>query len=309
MMLDLVQVQGFVAVAEELHFGRAARRLNLTPSPLSRQVQALEHALGTPLLDRSSRSVRLTPAGQAFLGEARRLLDGARNAERVARQVARGEAGPVRLGYTAASALGVLPRLVAAIRSEMPGIDLVLEEMVTAEQVEALAARRLDLGLLRPLAPDLAPEVEGVRIAFACLARERLLLALPDDHPLCRRGHVSLRELDGQPFITWSPRGGTYFLGLLANIFRSAGVAPRAVQRVNQTHTMLALVREGIGLALVPESARALRTEGVVLLPLRPETDQRAELLLGWREGDNHPALARLRDLALTQQVLSDQQT
>ncbi|WP_458098307.1 LysR family transcriptional regulator [Roseomonas sp. WA12] len=299
MMLDLVQVHSFVAVAEELHFGRAAQRLNLTPSPLSRQVQALEHALGTQLLDRTSRSVRLTHAGQVFLVEAKRLLQGALNAERLAKQVARGEAGPVRLGYTAASALELLPRLVVSVREEMPGINLVLEEMVTTEQIENLAAGRLDLGLLRPPASMSDLEDQTSRLAFASLMQERLLLAVPDGHRLASHKHATLRDLDGQPFITWSPRGGGYFLELLAKLFCGANVAPCTVQRVNQTHTMLALVRADVGLALVPEGARVLRTEGVTLLPVHAEPTPQAELLLAWREMNDHPALTALRRLAL----------
>src|SRR5271165_1045008 len=160
-MFDLTHARGFVAVAEELHFGRAAARLNLTQSPLSRQVQALEHALGVELLERTSRSVRLTAAGRKFLAEAYRVLDAADSAERLTRRVAAGEAGLVRLGFTAATAYVILPRIVSRIRAARPDVDLVLEEMVTAEQVEALTARRIDLGLLRP--PTATP-VEGPRL-------------------------------------------------------------------------------------------------------------------------------------------------
>lgn len=296
-MLDLTHVRGFVAVAEELHFGRAAARLNLTQSPLSRQVQMLEHALGVVLLERSSRSVRLTSAGRAFLAEAYRVLEAVGTAERMARQAARGEAGPVRLGFTAASAHAALPRLVSRIRAELPGVELLLEQMVTAEQMEALAARRLDLGLVRP--PTEAPAGDA-RIAYLPLLRERLLLAAPRDHELAAGRRPALRDLDGQPFVTWSPRGGDYFLDLLASLFRAGKVAPRTVQRVNETHTMLALVAAGLGLALVPESARALRPAGVALRPIALPDTARAELLLAWREDDANPALSRLRALAVS---------
>jgi DNA-binding transcriptional LysR family regulator len=157
-MLDLTYARSFIAVAEEMHFGRAAARLNLTQSPLSRQVQMLEQSLGVSLLERTTRAVRLTPAGRTFLKEAYRLIEAAESAETLTRRIAKGEAGLVRLGFTAASAYQALPRLVTRIRAALPGVDLVLEEMVTAELIAALETQRLDLGLLRP-----SPAVHGSR--------------------------------------------------------------------------------------------------------------------------------------------------
>lgn len=298
MMLDLTQLRSFVAVAEELHFGRAAARLNLTQSPLSRQVQMLEQALGVVLLERTSRSVRLTPPGRTLLVEARKLLDAVEGAERLTRRVARGEAGIVTLGFTSASAYQALPRLVTRIRAALPEVELVLQEMVTTEQIEALAARRIDLGLMRP--PDtLTGQQSG--IALAPLLRERLLLALPQGHKLAEAGRrPELKDLDGQPFVTWSPHGGGYFLGLLATLFRNGGVTPRTVQWVNQTHTILTLVQAGLGLALVPEAARSLRIAGVHLRAIRLPERVWVELLLGWREDNDNPALPAVRDLALS---------
>jgi DNA-binding transcriptional LysR family regulator len=296
-MLDLTQLRSFVAVAEELHFGRAAARLNLTQSPLSRQVQMLEHTLGVRLLERTSRSVRLTPAGRTLLAEARQVLGAAEAAARITQRVARGEAGLLAVGFTSASAFRALPHLVSHIREALPELELVLEEMVTADQVEALATRRLDLGLLR------RPERlsgDGFQIALVPLLREPLLLAMPQGHAMATGRQPVLQDLDGQPFVTWAPGGGSYFLDLLAMLFRSSGVTPRTVQRVNQAHTMLALVRVGIGLALVPEAARTLHVTGVVLRPIRLPDTARAELFLAWREDNDNPALPRVRALALS---------
>ena len=266
----------------------------MTEPPLSRQIQLLEQSLGVNPLERTSRSVRLTAARHAFLREAYRVLEAAEGAERAAQQVARGEAGSFRLGFTAASADQALPRLVAGMRDGLPDIDLVLEEMVADEQAEALAKRQLDLALMRPLGemPD------GVsRIQCALLLRERLLLAVPNGHALASGGHPSLADLNGQDLVTWSPRGGAYFVGLTASIFRGGGVAPRIVQRVNQTHTILSLVSAGIGVALVPESS--VYAKWVTLRPLRLPEHARAELVLAWRSDDDNPALPRVRRLAL----------
>jgi DNA-binding transcriptional LysR family regulator len=149
-MFELSQLRCFVATAEELHFGRAAQRLNMTQPPLSRQVQLLERILGVTLLDRTSRSVRLTPAGRAFLLEARRILRLAESAALATRRIASGDAGQIAIGFTAASGYNFLPQLVILSNARLPNADLTLREMVTREQVEALLTGRIDIGLVRP---------------------------------------------------------------------------------------------------------------------------------------------------------------
>ena len=133
-MFDLNQLRCFVTVAEELHFGRAAARLNMTQPPLSRQIQVLEHIIDAPLLERTSRSVRLTPAGRSFLPEARRILKLAESASQVARRIALGKIGSLKIGFTAAAAYGFLPELVAACRARLPEVDFSLKEMVSGDQ-------------------------------------------------------------------------------------------------------------------------------------------------------------------------------
>jgi DNA-binding transcriptional LysR family regulator len=148
-MFDLSQLRCFVAVAEELHFGRAAQRLNMTQPPLSRQVKLLEHIIGATLLERTSRSVRLTPSGRSFLPEAKRILKMAESAAEVARRIAHGKVGSIKIGYTAVTAYSFLPRLVTACRAQFPEIDLSLKEMVSGDQIEALATGQIDIALLR----------------------------------------------------------------------------------------------------------------------------------------------------------------
>ena len=295
-MFELNHLRSFIAVAEEMHFGRAAGRLNLTQSPLSRQVQLLEQSLGVTLLERTTRAVRLTSAGRTFLAEAHRVLETAERAEQLTRRVAKGEAGVVTLGFTSSSSYLTLPHVVSLIRTALPGLDLILEEMVTLSQIEALAARRIDLGLLRP--PRMALD-DGLRIVMAPLLREQLLLAAPQGHALATGRQPSLRDLDQQPFITWAPGGGSYFVDLLSNLFRDNGIVPHTVQRVNQTHTMLALVGAGMGLALVPDAARSIHMAGVVLRPIKLPDAASTELLLAWRDDNDNPALPALRALVL----------
>jgi DNA-binding transcriptional LysR family regulator len=291
LMFDLSQLRCFVTVAEELHFGRAAARLNMTQPPLSRQIQLLEHIIEATLLDRTSRSVRLTPAGKSFLPEAKRILKLAESASQVARRIAMGKTGSIKIGFTAAAAYGFLPELVAACRTRLPEVDLSLKEMVSGEQLEALATGQIDAGLLRP--PIARPEFTSVRVVA-----EQLLVAAPDGHPFAVAEAVSPRELDGQPFVMYSPYESRYFHDLLVTQFTRAEILPRYVQHLSQIHSILAMVRAGLGLAIVPEAAAGLNFSGVQLRPLRLRGPAPVELFLVWRRADENPLLPSLIDIA-----------
>ncbi|MFC5067257.1 LysR substrate-binding domain-containing protein [Flaviflagellibacter deserti] len=295
-MFELGQLRCFVAVAEELHFGRAAARLNLTQPPLSRQIQLLEHALEVRLFERTSRSVTLTRAGQNFLPEARRLLRFADGAALAARRTARGEAGSINLGFTAASGYEFLPRLITSFRAVAPDVDLVLKEMVSADQIEALTAGRIDVGLIRP--PFNRREFDSL-----CVVREPLILAVPADHPLASASKVRLSNLDRQPFITYSPYEARYFYDLLVTVFGEAGISPTYVQHISQIHSILGLVKAGLGLALVPAAAGNLHFEGVVLKDIEIAPARVVELHMAWRLANNNPAIATLTELIVRTQT------
>ena len=149
-MFEISQLRCFVAVAEERHFGRAAKRLNMTQPPLSRQIRLLEHSVGVTLLERSSRAVTLTAAGQAFLPEATRILRLAQEAAVKTRRTAKGEQGSLSIGFSSASGYSLLPAVVRAIRQACPDVALTIKELVSTAQVEALNAGEIDLGLMRP---------------------------------------------------------------------------------------------------------------------------------------------------------------
>lgn len=291
MIYDLKQLRCFVTVGEELHFGHAAKRMNMTQPPLSRQIQMLEYALDVQLLQRTSRSVQLTPAGRGFLADARRILALAENAASAAQRLSKGEAGLIRLGFTAASSYSFLPRLLAYVKSELKDVEVELSEMVTIQQMEALREGRLDLGLVRP-------PVDAPGMATARIARERLLLAVPRSHPLASGPTCLLKDLAGEPFITFSPVQGRYFYELIAGMLSRAGISVRYVQYVNQVHSILALVSAGIGISIVPETARKLHFEGAELREFSdPPTF--AELRLVWNTKNGNPALPAFRDLVI----------
>jgi DNA-binding transcriptional LysR family regulator len=290
-MYELKQLRCFVAVGEELHFGRAAKHLHMTQPPLSRQIQMLEQELKIELLARTSRTVSLTPAGRAFLPEARRILALTESAAIAARRIAKGESGLIRMGFTASSSYDLLPRMLALANSSLKGFGVVLNEMVTMQQMEALHADRIDFGLVRP-------PIDKRDLDVACVAREPLLLAVSSKHRFATGRAPSMKDLAGEPFITFSPVDGRYFYELIERMFRKAGVTARYVQHISQVHSILALVSAGIGIALVPETARKLHFEGAVLRELASPAVY-AQLFLVWLSENDNPALPAFRDLVL----------
>lgn len=284
-MYELSQLRCFVAVAEELHFGRAAERLNITQPPLSRQIQILERILNVKLLSRTSRAVRLTPAGKTFLLEARKILRAADEAAVAVRRVALGETGSISIGFTAASAYSYLPNLIRAARKRLHDADLVLKEMVSSEQIEALGARRIDIAFMRSPPPQRGLETLKVQ-------SEQLMVALPERHRLCTQRRVALASLVEEPFIMYSPDEARYFYDLVSRTFSTEGFTPRSIQYLAQVHTILSLVRSGLGVALVPESAAALGVKGVTLKELQMPARRPVELFMVWHSKNDNPLVA-----------------
>lgn len=280
-MFELSQLRCFVAVAEELHFSRAAERLNMTQPPLSRQIKLLEHHVGVPLLERNSRSVRLSAAGKAFLPEATRILRMAEQAVFSARRAAKGEQGRLAIGFTSATGYSLLPEVVRRLRQRAPGIVLTLKELVSTVQVEALNAGELDLGLMRPHA--LNGELESRMIA-----NEALMLAIPEHDAPQWPEEPTLACLHGKPFVMYSPYEARPFYVMLSERFASAGVVPDIVEHVGQVHTMLALVRAGVGAALIAEGASRLQFDGIVM---RRVDTAPVEMVCAYRRDNDNPAL------------------
>lgn len=291
MIVELNHLRCFVAVAEELHFGRAAARLFMTQPPLSRQIQLLEEALGLLLFERSSRSVKLTEAGRRYYDDAIRILRLTDQATDAARRVARGDAGQVTVGFTAVAGYRLVPALLAAAREQLPGIRLVLREMVSVAQLQALQSRAIDVGILRALFAE-----PGVEIRH--LTREPLVAVLPAAHPLAAREVIAAADFDGEPFVMYEAEGGKYFHDRIVALLTAAGVRIDQVQQLDQTHTIVSVVRAGIGVAIVPASARELGVRDVVFRPLWT-TDAVADIDLGWNVEQSNPAAERFREFAL----------
>jgi DNA-binding transcriptional LysR family regulator len=289
MAFTLEQLRGFVAVADELHFGRAAARLKMTQPPLSRQIQKLERVVGAQLLERDNRRVTLTAAGEVFLVEARRLLTLADTAPEVARRVSTGSHGVVRIGFTAASTYGTLGRLLNEVARGLPDIDLDLHEMVTREQVAGLVSEEVDLGLARP-------PFDAETFASRLLHREALLVAVPLGHRLQGLGRdVTPDDLAAEPVVMHSPTRARYFYDLVVSMVPTA--SQNAVHTVSQVLTMLWLVAAGRGIAFVPATAARLPIDGVAFVRLETPVPEPVELHLLWLRESRNPALWRVLDL------------
>ncbi|WP_213879033.1 LysR family transcriptional regulator [Pseudomonas sp. dw_358] len=287
-MIGFTQLRCFVAVATELHFGRAAQRLHMTQSPLSRQIQTLEQQLDVVLFERSSRSVTLTPAGLAFLVEARQILEHSERAVQVARRAANVLSGSVTVGFIGSATYSCIPRLAEQAQQELPNIAVHFMEMNSTEQIDALRLGRIDLGIIRPGLSE--PGIES-----ACIERGDLALAVSRTHPLAqRRQLVLLKQLDDVPFIMYS-KIGRYFQGLLLSLFEQANVQPRYVQFMDQTHAILSLVSAGMGVAIVPQDSRNACFDNVVFKPL--QTQAHYEIHAAWRAEDSSPAVQAVRGL------------
>lgn len=286
-MFELAQLRCFTTVATELNFRRAAERLNMTQPPLSRQIQLLEHHLGIELFTRSTRSVALTAAGRAFFVEAQNLLEQAQQAAAAARRFAEGHIGSVTISFVGSAVYEFLPSVIAEARLKQPQVKIVLSEMNTYQQHEALRARRIDLGIVR------SPLLES-GYATECLVREPFVLAVPAGHPLADAADVGVQDLDGQPFLMYSHAAYPPFNELLTGMLRSARVAPQFVQWLGSSLTILALVNAGMGLALVPRCASSVVFKNVVFRPIDLGEGVQSELHLVWRQDNDNPAFSML---------------
>ena len=290
MDVSLHQLRGFVAVAEEQHFGRAAARLNVTQPPLSRQVQGLEATLGVDLFDRVGRGVRLNAAGEVFLAHCRRVLALIDVAPDATRRAAEGETGTLRLGFTAIGAYAVLADFLGVVHERLPAVSVALTELASPAQFDALAGMELDIGLVRPPIPD--------QFASVLVHSEDLVLAVPEAHPHARaEGSVALTEVTTE-YIGYSPEGSRYLHDICAAMI---GMDTYRVSRlVSQVPTMLALVRAGLGCALVPRSITAMGVDGVRYRELAAVDAHSVTLHACWSPDDPNPALHRLVEAPLT---------
>jgi len=273
---DLRRLRYFMAVAERLHFGRAAQALHISQPPLSRAIRALEDELGVSLFARTRRRVELTAAGTRLLEDTRRLVSQLERTVQEVRAMASGERGRLRIGFVSLADYGVLPDLLRSYKAAHPQVQLALREMLSPEQALALAAGDLDFGLLLP------PVSGAARLEHIIVQRERFVIALPAKHRLAAtKGKVSLRELAGEPFVTIPREIAPRLYDIGTQLAAQAGISLNVAQEAIQMQTVVSLVSSGLGAAIVPASVANLGRRGVVYRNLT-ERHPRLDLWLAW---------------------------
>lgn len=264
--MELRHLRYFVAVAEELHFGRAAARLHMAQPPLSQQIKALENEVGASLFHRTRRHVELTDAGRALLPEARATIEQARRAESVVRDVAAGRKGRLAVAFVTSASYSVLPDAVHRFRSAFPDVELTLQQMIPSAQIEALERREVDVGLLRP--PVAVPG-----LTCETIFEEPLVVALPAQHPLASQPVIALERLREADWVLFPQRHGPGLYDLIAAAFRSAGFTPVVRHEPNDMQSILAHVAAGLGVSIVPGSLMGFHPGQIAYRRLRKGAD------------------------------------
>jgi DNA-binding transcriptional LysR family regulator len=293
--MEIRSLTRFVIIAEELHFGRAAHRLHVAESALSRQIQRLEEDLQFELFDRNSRRVQLTPAGAVFLNQTRSLIDSFNAATEAGRRAAEGKTGFIRIGFVSAALCQVLPAVLHLFRKRWPSVEMELSELPTTQQLQNLQQHRTDIGFVRdPTDPD------SKGLVFETVARERIAVAFPKTHFLAKCTRIRVGDLARESFIIYpsSPPVSNWEV-LVRSICRKADFEPYVVQRTMQINTAISLVAAGIGIALVPRSAVSILQRGVLYRDLQETTV--TELVVAYRKNESSPIVEHF--LSSVQQV------
>jgi len=288
-MMELRHLRYFDAVARELNFSRAALHLHIAQPPLSRQIQQLEDELGVVLIDRSTRPLRLTPAGLFFHAQARQMLERLGEISAATVRIARGQRSWFGIGFVPSALYGVLPEVIRRFRSEHAAVEVGLSELTTVQQIEALRAGRIDVGFgrLSFAEPDIAGEV---------IVEEAMLAALPAKHPLARRRRASLSQLAAEPLLLYPAKPRPSYADQVLEMFTARGLQPTVALEANEMQTAIGLVVAGIGYALVPESVRGLHREGLVYLPLS-DRGLASPVIMNYRAGDASELVSEFRRL------------
>ena len=284
----------FIAVAEELHFGKAAKRLNISQPPLSQQIMQLEKDIGVRLFNRTKRRVEITPAGLVFLAEARRIMTMSEDAVRRTVRADKGEIGRLAVGYIGSANYSLLPKVIREFRRRFQDVDLSLAEMNTSNQIEALRDGRIHVGFLRP------PQgIENEGLSVEPVFREPLMVAMPRNRHIKDKTPIPLRMLAKESFIMIPRQRGPGFFDYIIALCQKEGFSPRIVLEASQFHTIIGLVAAEIGIAIVPATMQRSRFKGVVFRML----EGGAETVLNMAWTSENPSLVLHNFIGVTREV------
>jgi DNA-binding transcriptional LysR family regulator len=284
--MELRYLRYFVTVAERQNFTRAAEELHVAQPAVSQQIKSLEDELGVALLLRTKRSVKLTAAGHAFLREAKEILAHAELAKQVARRAARGEIGSLAIGSFSSAVAGFLSELIQDYRRMFPAVRVHLFEMTPEQQLQAFARAKIDVGFTRPLSSEHDKNFTQERIY-----RDRLMLALPQSHPLAKGKSVALNKFALEEFVMFKRSEAPKLVDCMTQLCAKAGFTPQIVSEPPMMQTVLLAVAAGVGISLVPGCVRNFRQPGVVFIPVRPASPP-IDLILARPRGEPSPTVA-----------------
>jgi DNA-binding transcriptional LysR family regulator len=292
--MEIRQFEAFLAVAEELHFGRAAEKLVLAQPALSRMIRMLEKELGTELFERTTRKVRLTPSGEALLEPARAIHDQVDGVRRIARSAQQGEIGSVKVGFAGTTGYAVLSKLARDVSRAHPGISLALQpQMYSGEALSKLRDGEIDLGIVSSPVP--------AGISTLLVSNETLMVAVPADHALAAEENVSVEALRDQRFIAYPATHGSRVRDAMSSICAAAGFVPHIAQEAPDPYGLLALVGASVGVSIVVCSSRHIQVDGVEYKQL-VDVDMVLPIALAWR--DSNPSLALRTVVELARKAL-----
>ncbi|MBD2196799.1 MULTISPECIES: LysR family transcriptional regulator [Calothrix] len=293
--MELRHLRYFIAVAEELHFSKAAERLHIAQPPLSQQIQQLEAELGVKLFHRQTkRQVQLTEAGKVFLQEAYQLLMQLDTAVALTQRIGRGQTGQLRIGFTSLVIYDLLPLILRQFREQFPAVELVLRELTTSQQEQALRDGGIHVGFAHP-------PLEDDTISYQCIHRQTLVIALPPTHSLAQTEHISVQNLLNEPLIIFPRYLAPGLYDLIMSVFSQGNIKPHITQEAVQMQTIIGLVSAGMGLAITPSSLQNLQRPGVTYRPLL-EAAPVIETALIWQQNCLTPLVENF--LQFTQQFL-----
>ncbi|MGP8291438.1 LysR family transcriptional regulator [Vreelandella zhanjiangensis] len=287
MALTFRQLSYFLVLSEELHFGRAAQRLHISQPPLSASLRQLEGELGAKLLERSSKRVALTPAGEAFQHQARRILGQLKDSQELVQRIAASASGLVRVGFTPAMLFRGMPEVITTLKTRYPGIDIQLIERNSAQQVDAVAEEKLDIGFIHSM-----PLPEGIESLM--LSDESFVCCLPAHHPLAAQRTIAIKALANEPIILFGRELAPHYYDRIISLFHHEDVDPHICHEVSHWLTILALVANAMGVALIPQSLAKAGFANVRFLPLEDATTSHQSHCI-WRSDMLHES----RDLLL----------
>jgi DNA-binding transcriptional LysR family regulator len=285
--MEIRHLRYFLAVADELSFTRAAAHLHVAQSAVSSQIQDLEEEIGVALLERSSRQVELTMAGKAFVEDARKILIGVDGAVRQARRIGKAGYGVLAVGFIGSQSHEWMPHVLRRFRLKYPGVEVSLNEMVASEQLEALLARKLDVGLIGPIDGKPPPG-----LLYQCIAEEAPIVAVSSDHHFAGQKELELEQVKDEPFVLTSRHNSPNYRAWILRICQAAGFVPQVVHEVDRARTGVQYVAAGYGISIFAEHISRLPAPGVVFIPLR-YSGPKIRFGVAWRRGNVDDVVTR----------------